>query len=216
MTKLLTILFATTLGTAAVAADAAADQDGFVPLFDGKTTAGWKNAYDWGTVEVKDGEIHLTGEKKFFVVTEKPYGDFIFEGDVHLPEGPANAGFMFRAHVEKNKVFGYQAEVDGDPKRGWSGGLYDEGRRMWFISPIKENAESVKAFRDRAGEAFKRNGWNTYRITCIGKKLKIEVNGVTTTDVEDDKDASGFIGIQHHGEKGATYRYRNLRIKELK
>lgn len=213
MTKILALLFAATLG---IAADAAADKDGFVPLFDGKTTTGWKNAYDWGTVEVKDGEIHLTGEKKFFVVTEKPYADFIFEGDVHLPEGKANAGFMFRAHVEKNKVFGYQAEVDGDVNRKWSGGLYDEGRRMWFISPIKGNAESEKAFRDRAGDAFKRNDWNTYRITCIGKKLKIEVNGVTTTDIEDDKDTSGFIGIQHHGEKGATYRYRNLRIKELK
>jgi opacity protein-like surface antigen len=212
MPKILALLFAAALGTAAIAAD----QDGFVPLFDGKTTAGWKNAYDWGTVEVKDGEIHLTGEKKFFVVTEKPYADFIFEGDVHLPEGKANAGFMFRAHVAKNKVFGYQAEVDGDVNRKWSGGLYDEGRRMWFISPIKGDAESEKAFRARAGDAFKRNDWNTYRITCIGRKLKIEVNGVTTTDVEDDQDASGFIGIQHHGEKGATYRYRNLRIKELK
>ena len=203
--------------TVALAAPAiAADEAGFVPLFDGKTTTGWKNAYDWGTIEVKDGEMHLTGEKKFFVVTEKQYGDFIFEGDVHLPEGPANAGFMFRAHAEKNKVFGYQAEVDGDPKRGWSGGLYDEGRRMWFISPKKDDPENVKAWRARAGDAFKRDGWNTYRITCIGKKITIAVNGVTVVDIEDDKDASGYIGIQHHGEKGATYRYRNLRIKELK
>jgi hypothetical protein len=193
-----------------------ADKDGFIPLFDGKTTTGWKNPYDWGTVEVKDGEIHLTGEKKFFVMTEQSYADFIFEGDVHLPEGQANSGFMFRAHVEKNKVFGYQAEVDGDPKRGWSGGLYDEGRRMWFICPKKDDPENVKAFRERAGEAFKRNDWNTYRITCQGKHITIAINGVVVTDIEDDKDASGPIGIQHHGEKGATYRFRNLRIKELK
>ncbi len=193
-----------------------AAEDGFVPLFDGKTIAGWKNAYEWGTVEIKDSEIHLTGEKKFFVCTEKSYSDFIFEGDVHLPEGKANAGFMFRAHVQPGKVFGYQAEVDGDPARGWSGGLYDEGRRQWFISPIKADPENVKAWRARAGETFKRNDWNTYRITCIGKKIKIEVNGVITTDIEDDMDASGPLGIQHHGEKGATYRYRNLRIKEIK
>jgi glycerol-3-phosphate dehydrogenase (NAD(P)+) len=45
--------------------------------------------------------------------------------------------------------------------------------------------------------------------------IAIEVNGVVTTDVEDDKDASGVIGIQHHGEKGQTYKFRNLRIKEL-
>ena len=34
--------------------------------------------------------------------------------------------------------------------------------------------------------------------------------------VTDDRDASGPIAIQHHGEAGATYRFRNLRIKELK
>jgi len=188
----------------------------FTPLFDGKTLTGWKNPYEWGKIDIVDGEILLTGEKKFFVVTEKTYGDFIFEGEVKLPEGQANSGFMFRAHVEKNKVFGYQAEVDGDAKRKWSGGLYDEGRRMWFISPVKGNAESEAAFRARAGDAFKRNDWNNYRIECRGKSLKIFVNGVLTTDVEDDKDASGVIAIQHHGEKGATYKFRNLRIQELK
>jgi len=208
-----TLLCATALP---LIADDKSAADGFVPLFDGKTLTGWTNPYDWGKIDIVDGEIHLTGEKKFFVVTEKTYADFVFEGDIFLPPGQANSGFMFRAHVEKNKVFGYQAEVDGDAKRKWSGGLYDEGRRMWFISPIKGNAESEAAFRARAGDAFKRNDWNTYRITCKGTHLKIEVNGVTTTDVEDATDATGVIAIQHHGEKGATYKFRNLRIKELK
>jgi hypothetical protein len=167
-------------------------------------------------VKVVEGEIHLTGNQKFFLVTEKTYGDFIFEGEILLPDGKANSGFMFRAHAGPNKVFGYQAEVDGDANRKWSGGLYDEGRRTWFISPIKGNKESEEAFRKRAGDSFKRNDWNKYRITCKGKSIKIEVNGVVTTEVEDDKDASGVIGIQHHGEKGQTYKFRNLRIKELK
>lgn len=197
-----------------LSSQAAPSAENFTPLFDGKTLAGWKNAYDWGQTQMVDGEIHLTGEKKFFVVTEKTYSDFIFEGEVLLPEGQANSGFMFRAHVEPNKVYGYQAEVDGSP-RNWSGGLYDEGRRMWFISPIKGDAQSEAAFRQRAGNAFKRNGWNTYRITCKGAHLKIEVNGVTTTEVDDSTDASGVIAIQHHGEKGQLYRFRNLRIREL-
>ena len=194
----------------------AVEGDGFVSLFDGKTMTGWKNPYEWGQIEVKDGEIHLKGEKKFFVITEKLYSDFVFEGDVFIPEGKANSGFIFRGLVEPNKVYGYQAEVDGDATRKWSGGLYDEGRRQWFISPIKADPENVKAFRERAGDAFKRNDWNTYRITCQGKKIKIEVNGVVTTDVEDGMDATGVIAIQHHGEKGQTYKFRNLRIKELK
>jgi hypothetical protein len=190
--------------------------DGFVQLFDGKTLDGWKNPYKWGKSEVVNGEIHLTGDKKFFVITEKTYGDFIFEGEVLLPPGKANSGFIFRGQVEPNKVFGYQCEVDGDAKRAWSGGLYDEGRRMWFISPIKGDAASEAAFKQRAGDTFKRDEWNTYRITCKGKSIKIEVNGVVTTDIEDGMDATGVIGIQHHGEKGQTYKFRNLRIKELK
>jgi hypothetical protein len=189
--------------------------DGFTPLFDGKTMSGWKNPYSWGKIEVVNGEIHLTGDKKYFVVTEKVFTNFIFEGEVLLPPGTANSGFMFRAQVEPNKVYGYQSEVDGDPKRKWSGGLYDEGRRTWFISPIKGDAASEAAFRERAGDCFKRNDWNTYRITCQANHIKIEVNGVVTTDVQDDKDSSGVIGIQHHGEKGQTYKFRNLRIKEL-
>jgi hypothetical protein len=203
------------LSLASVRADEQKEADGFKPLFDGKTLEGWHNPYEWGKTVVVDGEIHLTGDKKFFVVTDKEYGDFIFEGQILLPEGKANSGFMFRAHAEPGKVFGYQSEVDGDPNRGWSGGLYDEGRRKWFISPFKGNKDSEKAFRERAGDTFKRNDWNTYRITCKGNKITIEVNGVVTTDVEDDKDAKGVIGIQHHGEKGQTYKFRNLRIKEL-
>lgn len=189
--------------------------DGFKPLFDGKTLDGWKNPYEWGEVKVVDGEIHLTAEKKFFLVTEKAYSDFVFEGQVKLPEGKANSGFMFRAHVKKNKVSGYQAEVDGNEERMWSGGLYDEGRRKWFISPVKGDEASESAFAERAKKAFKRHEWNTYRITCKGDHITIEVNGVVLTDVTDDMDSSGPIGIQHHGEKGAVYKFRGLRIKEL-
>lgn len=190
-------------------------EDGFVSLFDGKTLQNWSNPYSWGKAEVVNGEIHLTGDKKFFLVTEKRFANFIFESEVLLPDGKANSGFMFRAQVSPGKVLGYQAEVDGDVARNWSGGLYDEARRMWFISPIKADSASVEAFKKRAGDCFKRNEWNRYRITCQGAHLKIEVNGVVTTDIEDNKDASGVFGLQHHGERGQTYRFRNLRVKMI-
>ena len=186
-----------------------------VDLFDGKTLAGWQNPYDYGTAAVVAGEIQLSAEKKFFLCTAKSYQNFIFQGEVLLPEGPANSGFMFRAVVVPNSVTGYQAEVDGNPDRGWSGGLYDEGRRLWFISPNSSDPASVADFKKRSAGAFQRNGWNTYRITCVGTHLKIEVNGVTTTDVTDRKDSTGPIALQHHGEKGAVYRFRNLKIAEL-
>jgi len=43
------------------------------------------------------------------------------------------------------------------------------------------------------------------------------VNGTLVTGVYDTTGASGPTGgIQHHGEKGRTCKFRNLRIRELK
>ncbi len=107
-----------------------ADTNDSLRIFNGKDLIGWRNPFDWGEAQVVDGEIHLTANKKFFLVTEKKYADFELKVDLLLPEGKANSGIMFRCHVEPNRVFGYQAECDGSDRR-WSGGLYDEGRRKW-------------------------------------------------------------------------------------
>ncbi len=60
-------------------------------------------------------------------------------------------------------------------------------------------------------------------VIFAGKAIRLDfelgtgviLDEVVITDYEDDMDAAGYIGIQHHGEKGQTYRFRNLRIKEL-
>jgi hypothetical protein len=196
--------------------------DEWTELFNGKDLTSWENPYDWGKAEVVDGEIHLTTDKsKWFLSTVKEYSDFIFEAEVKMPEGKCNSGFLFRCHRQKNKMFGYQAEVDPSGRK-WSGGLYDEGRRGWFISPNRDHAKneeekeaSIIAFRERAGESFKRHDWNKYRIVCQGDHIQIFVNGVKTTDIHDSMDAKGYIALQHHGEKGKIYRFRNIQIKEI-
>jgi len=187
---------------------------GWVDLFDGETLNGWMNPYDWGEAEVVDGEIRLTADKKFFLVTEDTYSDFIFEAEVRLPEGKSNSGFMFRCHVEPNKVWGYQAEVDASD-RAWSGGLYDEGRRGWLYPQKPNDSPSGNAFREKTEGSFKRYDWNKYRIHAEGTRLRIYVNDVLCTDYTDDMDAKGHIALQHHGEDGQVYRFRNIRIKEL-
>ena len=113
-------------------------------------------------------------------------------------------------------MFGYQAEVDGSDRK-WSGGLYDEGRRGWVL-PVKpeNNPKNKELWPDEKRNALKRNDWNKYRIRCVGEKISVWVNGVQTLNISDDLDSEGYIAIQHHGEKGQVYRFRNLRIKELK
>lgn len=187
--------------------------EGWTPLFDGQSLQGWTNPYEWGKAWVEDGQILLQADKKFFLTTEKQYRDFIFEVEMKMPEGDSNSGVMFRCHVEKNNVFGYQAEVDPS-ERQWSGGLYDEGRRLW-LNPRQNDPNSAKVFVQRTKGAFSRDGWNRYRIHCMGPHLRIYVNDVLTTDYVDTVDREGYLAIQHHGEKGKIYRFRNLRIREL-
>jgi hypothetical protein len=191
-----------------------AKNEGWTQLFDGKTLNGWNNPYEWGESKVVDGEIHLVANKKFFLCTEKTYSNFIFEAEVKMPEGKSNSGFLFRCHVKPNKAFGYQAEVD-TAERAWSGGLYDEGRRGWLAPQKPNDSPSGDAFREKTKGSFKRHDWNKLKIQAEGPRLRIWVNGILCTDYTDDMDAEGYIGIQHHGEDGQIYKFRNIRIKEL-
>ncbi len=201
---------------------------GYTPLFNGTDLAGWRNPYPYGEAKVVDGEIHLLANDKFFLVTERKYSDFRLSVDIHLPDGQANSGVMFRCHVDddapKKKVYGYQAECDGSDRR-WSGGFYDESRRGWIWPSTKGRSEdqfleheeeSKAAFaQPLIANALHRNGWNRFVVTCIEDRITIELNGVPTVTFRDTTDATGYIGIQHHGEDGQIYRFRNLFIKEL-
>lgn len=207
------IVLAVLLAVPSLTLAVAPQETGWTPLFDGRSLTGWTNPYDWGKAWTEEGQILLQAERKFFLVTERKYRDFIFEAEVQMPEGDSNSGFMFRCHVEKNNVFGYQAEVDPSPRQ-WSGGLYDEGRRGW-LNPKQNDANSAKEFVRRTKGAFQRDGWNRYRIHCVGPNIRIYLNNVLTTDSVDTVDREGHLAIQHHGEKGKIYRFRNLRIKEL-
>lgn len=190
-------------------------------LFD-SSMGKWENPYDYGDAEYKGGVVSLSSQKgKWFLLTKKEYANFVFEGEIKMPVAKGNSGFLFRCQKKKNKAWGYQAEVD-TAERKWSGGLYDEGRRAWFISPNRDKAssaeekqKSIDEFRTRAGECYKQGQWNKFRIVCVGSHIQIYVNGILTSDVYDEMDISGYIGIQHHGEKGLAYQFRNARIKDL-
>jgi hypothetical protein len=189
---------------------------GWVDIFNGKDLKGWHNPYPHGEATVRNGVIELVASKKFFLAYDKQVSDFEILAEIKLPSGRANSGILFRSQKRDNGyMFGYQAEVDGSDRR-WSGGLYDEGRRGW-VHPKKplDNPYNIKNWGTNRRNALKRDLWNRYKVRCEGNRIKIWVNGVNTTDLIDDTDSKGFIAIQHHGEKGQVYRFKNLRLLEL-
>lgn len=192
--------------------DVGAD-NGFVPLFDGKTLQGWRQLGGKAKYVVEDGQIigtSVPNTSNSFLCTENTYGDFILTLEYKVDNG-FNSGVQIRSEYDeaKNLVFGYQVEIDPSP-RAWSGGIYDEARRGWLFD-LKNKPE--------ARNAFKQNQWNRYRIECRGDSIKTWVNGVAATDLRDSKTLRGFIGLQVHnvGPKTEPLHIclRNLRIKEL-
>ena len=193
----------------------AADDDGFVPLFDGKSLDGWTQRGGKANYKVTDGVIlgsSIPNTSNSFLCTEKDYGDFILEYEFKV-DPTLNSGVQIRSNslpdYKNGRVHGYQVEIDPSG-RAWSGGIYDESRRGW-LNNLKEN--------EPARKAFKQNEWNHYRIIAKGDSIKTWINGVPAADLTDDMTAEGFIGLQVHGVGGRTepiqVRWRNIRLKDL-
>lgn len=208
-------------------ASANADDAEWISLFDGKSIDGWEKQGGYATYEAKDGMIVGTtaeGSKNTFLC-KGPFSDFVLELEV-LCDVELNSGIQIRSHVyekdtpqeskpnrirEKGEVYGYQCEIAA-PKTGSSGNFWDEGRRTKWLDDFSEKPE--------AKAAFKGEKWNKYRIVAQGDRIRSWVNGVPCADFRDDRDATGFIGLQVHGIKKGTgpyqVRWRNIKIREMK
>ncbi len=169
-------------------------------LFNGKNLDGWRVLN--GEAEYRVENKTIVGVTKLntpntFLATEKDYGDFILEVDVRL-DADFNSGIQIRslsrADYNNGRVHGYQVEVDPSP-RAWTGGIYDEARRGWLYN-LECNPEAKKA--------FKRHGWNRFRVEAIGSHIRVWLNGTQTVDLVDDLTASGFIALQVHGIKNES------------
>jgi hypothetical protein len=210
-----------------ISAIAASPNDGWKNLFDGKDLNGWVQHGGHAKYTVEDGEIVGTSVPKTensFLCTTHNYSDFILELEFNIQDG-LNSGVQVRSEcfdkpkvvefggkkikISADRVHGYQVEIDPS-KRAWTGGLYDEGRRGWLVD-LKNNPT--------AGQAFKHEAWNTFRIECKGDSIKTWLNGVPAAELHDAVTPTGFIALQVHGvgkkAEPLKVRFRNIRIKEL-
>jgi hypothetical protein len=183
------------------------------PLFNGKNLDGWKQLGGKALYKVEGGAIvgtTVNNTPNSFLVTTQEYGDFELELDLLLTE-PMNSGIQFRSlskpDYQNGRVHGYQMEID-PTDRGWSGGIYDEGRRDWLTFP-EANPEAKKAFK--MGE------WNKYRIEAVGNHIRTFINGVPVSYLIDDMTPKGFIALQVHSiyadmKEGMQIKWKNIRI----
>jgi len=191
-----------------------AEESKWISLFDGKTLKGWKPLAK-GDVTVKAGEIHMLSTKaNLWLLHESYFTDFELVVEAKMPADGYNSGIGFRCIGPKKingkvrtGLQGYQCEIDGAK----SGMIYSIG--TGWVWP--KTAEQKKAFNQVSAGAFKKEGWNTFRIRCQGHHLQIWINGQAIADIQHKGLTVGRIALQHHG-KGAVHRFRKVQIRELK
>lgn len=201
-------LLTTSLAALIVSCSGPKESD-WVTLFNGKDLSGWTVKGTDATFQIEDGTVIGTnqGRTNTFLATDKIYSDFILELEVWV-DPRMNSGLQFRsAQNETGRVYGYQAEIDPS-ERAYSGGIYDEARRDWLY-PLSLNPS--------AKSAFKNNEWNRYRIEAVGSSIRIWVNDICTSVMEDDLSPEGFIALQVHGvgreeDEGRQAKWRNVRL----
>ncbi len=236
----LSVRFSALLILAASLSAVAQDQDdGFIPLFNGKDFDGWAQQGGKAVYRVEDGTIvgeSVAGTPNSFLCTKRLYRNFVLEYDYKC-DNALNSGVQIRSNaypieaielldggkerkIPAGRVHGYQVEIDPNkPERMWSGGIYDEARRGWLYPGIRGG--DAKAFTEAGKQTYKPEDWNHVRVECNGSHIRTWLNGVPRADFHDTLTAKGFIALQVHGigsnqkAVGKTVTWRNLKIKLL-
>lgn len=189
-------------------------EEGFTPLFDGKSLAGWEGNEKVFRVEkgaIVAGSLDQKIEHNEFLCTTKEYGDFELRLKAKLVGKGDNAGVQFRSQrIPKHfEVIGYQCDMGNAGGKSIWGALYDESRRKKFL---------VTGDHDKLTKVLKPDDFNDLVIRCEGAHIQIWVNGEKTVDYkEEEKDIpqKGKIAVQIHGGEPAEASYKDVRIKEL-
>jgi hypothetical protein len=189
-------------------------QTGWRNLLNGKNLDGWKQLNGNAKYYVENGILvgeTVLGSPNSFLCTDEKFSDFILEYEAKVDTN-LNSGVQIRSEsypaYQNGRVHGYQVEIDPAP-RAWSGGLYDEARRLWLYS-LERNEKGRKA--------FKNGQWNKFRVEAIGNSIRTWVNGVPCVDLIDDMTPKGFIGLQVHSIdndkklEGIKVMWKNMRI----
>ena len=219
---------------AAPSAPAVADDDGFVPLFDGQSLAGWEG--DPAIWRVEDGAIvgQTTAENPltkntFLVWRQGLVDDFELAVTYRLTGG--NSGVQYRSREMKDVgefvVGGYQADFEAGPK--YSGILYEErgrgilaerGRRI-TLTPEGEKVpgEPIGA-AEELQKLIKPGDWNDLRIVARGSRLQHFINGQLMSETIDEqldkRRMEGILALQVHVGPPMKLEVKDVRLKRLK
>jgi hypothetical protein len=202
----------------AIAPVAAADEEDFRPLFNGKDLSGWVPVQVApGTFTVRDGMIVCNGVPTGVIRTDRHYENFVLELDyMHVIPGGNSGLFIWSDPVTAvGQPFTRAIEVqilDGRNSDQYTshGDVFSiHGAKMTPDRPHPGGWERCLPSERRAKPAGE---WNHYRVECNDGSLKLSVNGKQVSGGHDIRPRKGYICLE---SEGGTVHFKNIRIREL-
>ena len=202
--RIITRLATTTTLVLLASGATTAQPDGWTPLFDGKSLAGWRAAENPATFSVANGEIVVHGDRAHLFydgpVMNHHFTDFEFKADV-LTKPRANSGIFIRTAYQPTDwpSKGYEVQVNNS---------HTDWRRTGSLYAVQDVRESEKD-----------NEWFTMHVIVRGRRIRVLVNGRQTVDYTEPADkptrlTGNTIALQGH-DPGSEVHYRNIMIRPL-
>mgnify|MGYP006278161517 CR=1 FL=1 len=169
---------------------------------------GW-NHYGPGYFELdpETGILTSHGGMGLFWYSAKEFGDLVLELDFMCADEATNSGVFLRVPriPTSDDYIHHSFEVQ----------IHDAGEGVHMTGAAYDaRAPSHLASRP-PGE------WNHLKITFVGDRLEVELNGDVVLDWEaepagkvEDFAARGYIGLQNHDDRSPV-RFRRIRVKEI-
>jgi hypothetical protein len=208
----LVMVVAAAVAVAPGARVSAADDGGWVSLFDGKSLDGWKASEAPGTFKVEDGVIVVNGNRShLFYVGPVNNHDFTnFEWKAEIMTFPnANSGMYF--HTEWQET-------------GWPSKGYEVQVNNSHSDTIR--TASLYNVQNVAEKHAKDNEWFTQHVIVHGKHVVVKVNDKVIVDYTEPDNVQrpddmkgrlishGTFALQGH-DPGSKVLYRKIMVKVL-
>jgi hypothetical protein len=215
----------------------AAEKDGFVSMFDGKTLKGWEAtpARTAGAWTVKDGMIVGNGDKGRGYLTfaaNKNVADLEMKFSYRFP-GKGNSGVNIRSIRDKTRRRDFQSYhadlghlgIGKNVMGAWD--FHTPGRREHRcfrgdrLVIAEDDKPTITPIEGALTAADIRKGdWNHVHIIAKGNNFKLYINGKLSSEFTEHlpqakRLKSGMIQLQLH-DPGMIVHFKDLQLKVLK
>lgn len=199
-------------------------KDGWVLLFDGVSTTGWRGlgmeGFPADCWVVENGCLHCLGGpgKANDLVTTRKYDNFELDWEWMVPKAPGNTGVKYRVQEKKGDGFAFGPEYQI---------MHDPG-----VNDKHATGSLYEIFEPRGKKLNPLGQFNASRILVRGNHVEHWLNGVKVVEFEFGSDAVkagiarskfkgtnwgqeplGYIAFQDHHDEAF---FRNIRLRELK